>query len=43
VLGDSEKDAARLAKQYVTEAIRTARAMGRGLGPVNHLWPLREE
>ncbi len=43
VLGDSGKDAARRAKQYVTEAIRTAEAVGAGFGPVNHLWPLREE
>jgi hydroxymethylpyrimidine/phosphomethylpyrimidine kinase len=43
VLGDSGKDAAQRAKQYVTEAIRTAEAMGEGFGPVNHLWPLREE
>ncbi len=43
VLGDSGMDAARLAKQYVAEAIRTAEALGEGYGPVNHLWPLREE
>jgi hydroxymethylpyrimidine/phosphomethylpyrimidine kinase len=42
VLGDSEVDAARRAKQYVAGAIRTAEAVGSGLGPVNHLWPLRE-
>jgi hydroxymethylpyrimidine/phosphomethylpyrimidine kinase len=43
VLGNSGMDAARRAKQYVTEAIRTAEAVGKGFGPVNHLWPLREE
>jgi hydroxymethylpyrimidine/phosphomethylpyrimidine kinase len=43
VLGDAGMDAARRAKQYVTEAIRTAEAVGEGFGPVNHLWPLREE
>jgi hydroxymethylpyrimidine/phosphomethylpyrimidine kinase len=43
VLGDSEVDAARRAKEYVAEAIRRAEAVGRGLGPVNHLWPLREK
>jgi len=43
VLGDSGKDAAAMAKQYVAEAIRTARPMGKGLGPVNHLWPLRDD
>jgi hydroxymethylpyrimidine/phosphomethylpyrimidine kinase len=29
------------AKRYVAEAIRTAETMGKGIGPVNHLWPLR--
>jgi len=43
VLGDGAKDAAVTAKRYVAEAIRTAAPMGRGLGPVNHLWPLRED
>jgi hydroxymethylpyrimidine/phosphomethylpyrimidine kinase len=41
VLGDRANDAAVAAKRYVAEAIRTAEAMGRGIGPVNHLWPLR--
>jgi hydroxymethylpyrimidine/phosphomethylpyrimidine kinase len=40
VLGDGSRDAALLAKEYVVEAIRTATAMGKGIGPVNHLWPL---
>ena len=43
VLGDSGRDAALWAKQYVTEAIRTATPMGKGNGPVNHLWPLEED
>ena len=43
VLGDSAKDAAVMAKQYVAEAIRTAEPMGKGLGPLNLLWPLRDE
>jgi hydroxymethylpyrimidine/phosphomethylpyrimidine kinase len=43
VLGDSAMDAAVMAKQYVTEAIRTAEAIGKGRGPVNHLWPLRDD
>ena len=43
VLGDAGMDAARRAKQYVTEAIRTAEAVGEGFGPVNHLWPLHKE
>jgi hydroxymethylpyrimidine/phosphomethylpyrimidine kinase len=43
VLGDSTLGAAMMAKRYVAEAIRTAEPMGKGIGPVNHLWPLREE
>jgi hydroxymethylpyrimidine/phosphomethylpyrimidine kinase len=41
VLGDGANDAAVAAKRYVAEAIRTAETMGKGIGPVNHLWPLR--
>jgi hydroxymethylpyrimidine/phosphomethylpyrimidine kinase len=41
VLGDGAKDAALGAKRYVAEAIRRAEPMGKGIGPVNHLWPLR--
>jgi hydroxymethylpyrimidine/phosphomethylpyrimidine kinase len=41
VLGDGDRDAAVMAKRYVAEAIGTAEAMGRGIGPVNHLWPFR--
>jgi hydroxymethylpyrimidine/phosphomethylpyrimidine kinase len=29
-----------MAKRYVAEAIRTAEPRGKGLGPVNPLWPL---
>ena len=43
VLGDAAKDAARMAKMYVVEAIRTAEMVGHGTGPVNHLWPLKED
>ena len=43
VVGDEVRDAVLLAKQYVAEAIRTAVPMGKGLGPVNHLWPLQED
>jgi hydroxymethylpyrimidine/phosphomethylpyrimidine kinase len=43
VLGDAAKDAARMAKMYVVEAIRTAEMIGHGTGPVNHLWPLKED
>jgi hydroxymethylpyrimidine/phosphomethylpyrimidine kinase len=41
VLGDDPHDAAQSAKQYTTQAIRTAPALGHGHGPLNHLWPLR--
>ena len=34
-------DAAARAKEYVTEAIRTAVPIGHGKGPMNLLWPLR--
>jgi hydroxymethylpyrimidine/phosphomethylpyrimidine kinase len=43
VMGDGPLDAARMAKRYVAEAIRTAEPRGAGLGPVNPLWPLRDE
>jgi hydroxymethylpyrimidine/phosphomethylpyrimidine kinase len=32
-------EACQKAKDYVAEAIRSARPLGRGVGPVNHLWP----
>jgi hydroxymethylpyrimidine/phosphomethylpyrimidine kinase len=41
VLGDDAWEAAAMAKSYVAEAIRTAETMGKGIGPVNHLWPFR--
>ncbi|HEY1994232.1 MAG TPA: bifunctional hydroxymethylpyrimidine kinase/phosphomethylpyrimidine kinase [Edaphobacter sp.] len=41
VLGDGARDAAAAAKRYVAEAIRTAETMGKGIGPMNLLWPLR--
>jgi hydroxymethylpyrimidine/phosphomethylpyrimidine kinase len=41
VWGDSAKDASAAAKKYVAEAIRTAEPMGKGIGPLNNLWPLR--
>jgi|SRR5579871_741147 len=41
VLGDDPYDAARSAKQYTAQAIRTAPKLGHGHGPLNHLWPLR--
>jgi hydroxymethylpyrimidine/phosphomethylpyrimidine kinase len=42
VLGDSTEDAARGAKDYVANAIRTAEPIGHGHGPMNLLWPLRD-
>ncbi|SNT02707.1 hydroxymethylpyrimidine/phosphomethylpyrimidine kinase [Granulicella rosea] len=35
-------DAARAAKRYVAEGILRAQAIGRGKGPLNLLWPVRE-
>jgi hydroxymethylpyrimidine/phosphomethylpyrimidine kinase len=43
VLGDPVEEAASRAKTYVAEAIRTAEAIGHGTGPVNHLWPLKND
>jgi hydroxymethylpyrimidine/phosphomethylpyrimidine kinase len=43
VLGDGSKEAAVMAKRYVTEAIRTAAAIGHGVGPMNLLWPLQDD
>jgi hydroxymethylpyrimidine/phosphomethylpyrimidine kinase len=43
VLGDGAKDAAVMAKRYVTEAIRTATPIGNGVGPMNLLWPLQDD
>jgi hydroxymethylpyrimidine/phosphomethylpyrimidine kinase len=40
VLGDTPQDAAEAAKRYVAGALRTARGIGTGCGPMNHLWPL---
>ncbi len=42
VLGDTPYAAAQAAKQYVAEAIRSARPIGHGHGPLHHLWPLRK-
>lgn len=41
LLGDEPISAARSAKEYVAEAMRTAEPQGHGVGPMNHLWPLR--
>jgi hydroxymethylpyrimidine/phosphomethylpyrimidine kinase len=41
VQGEVGVEAVRGAKDYVTEAIRQAKPRGRGLGPLDHLWPLR--
>jgi hydroxymethylpyrimidine/phosphomethylpyrimidine kinase len=40
VLGDSPIEAARAAKAYVSEALRSAVGRGEGNGPLNLLWPL---
>ena len=42
VLGDSPIEAAQAAKTYVSEALRTAVARGKGNGPLNLLGPLLE-
>jgi hydroxymethylpyrimidine/phosphomethylpyrimidine kinase len=39
-LGAPLVDAVERAKVYLTEAIRRAPGLGRGHGPVNHLWPI---
>ncbi len=39
--GRGEIEAARMAKHFVTEAIRTAVPVGSGRGPMNLLWPVR--
>ena len=41
VLGDDAVTAARNAKRYVAEALRSAVPIGHGRGPMNHLWPIR--
>jgi len=41
VLGEEGLAAALAAKEYVAEAIRSAAPLGRGNGPMNHLWPIR--
>jgi hydroxymethylpyrimidine/phosphomethylpyrimidine kinase len=43
VLKDGALDAARSAKYYVAEAIRRAAPLGRGHGPLNHLWPMKSQ
>jgi hydroxymethylpyrimidine/phosphomethylpyrimidine kinase len=40
-LGSSPIESARAAKRYVTQAMRSANAIGHGRGPMNLLWPLR--
>lgn len=35
-------EAVRIAKQYVTEAIRRGFALGHGAGPLNHFWPIQD-
>ncbi len=38
-LGDGDAEAVRAAKAYGTEAIRAARPIGQGHGPLEHFWP----
>jgi hydroxymethylpyrimidine/phosphomethylpyrimidine kinase len=40
VMGDGAVDAARSAKAYVSGAMRAAVPIGKGRGPMNHLWAL---
>ena len=40
VLGDAPVEAARKAKTYVSGALRNAVPLGRGNGPINHLWKI---
>jgi hydroxymethylpyrimidine/phosphomethylpyrimidine kinase len=39
ISGHSPRDAVAAAKRYVTEALRSAYPVGRGKGPMNHLFP----
>lgn len=41
MLGDAPVEAVARAKEYVTEALRSAPSLGHGRGPLNLLWPLR--
>lgn len=38
--GDGPEDAARGAKEYVVQGLRSAYPVGKGRGPLHHLWPL---
>lgn len=40
VLEEPARSAAKSAKLYVEEALRTAQPVGSGSGPMNHLWPI---
>ena len=42
VSGQDAGYAAKRAKQYVEGALRSANAVGRGAGPMNHLWPIAQ-
>ncbi|NYF80423.1 bifunctional hydroxymethylpyrimidine kinase/phosphomethylpyrimidine kinase [Granulicella arctica] len=42
VLGDSFTAAALAAKEYVAGALRAAKGIGHGRGPIHHLWPLEK-
>ncbi len=40
-LGISLPEAVARAQEYVFRAIQTAEPLGKGIGPINHLWPLQ--
>jgi hydroxymethylpyrimidine/phosphomethylpyrimidine kinase len=40
--GDDPVSAVRAAKAYVTRALERGFALGSGIGPVDHGWPLRD-
>jgi hydroxymethylpyrimidine/phosphomethylpyrimidine kinase len=41
-LGTLLPEAVARAQQYVFRAIQTAKPLGQGIGPINHLWPLQK-
>jgi hydroxymethylpyrimidine/phosphomethylpyrimidine kinase len=41
--GREYADAVRLAKDYVTDALANAYPLGRGIGPVNHLYAMPQD
>jgi hydroxymethylpyrimidine/phosphomethylpyrimidine kinase len=41
--GETVEEAVQHAKEYLTEALRSAEPIGHGQGPVNHFWRLRRD